>query len=87
MSWECERYGQKLRGNEKFYPEFDEKTIYKCKDCGKIKDNGKHSFCPVCSTERVEKKGYAWKKVGGVAVVGSVAVAVITKGNFGGGKA
>ena len=51
-------------------------------------DDGKHNLCPMCNTERAEKRGDALKKVGeGVAVVGSVAIAILTKGKHGGGKA
>lgn len=85
MSWRCESCGQKLKGKEKDCPECAAKVVYKCKNCGKVMDNGKHSLCPVCSTEKAEKRGDALKKVGeGVAVVGSVAIAIITKGKFGG---
>lgn len=50
-------------------------------------DNGKHRYCPICSTERAEKRGEALKKAGGtVASVGSIAVAVVTRGKFRGGK-
>lgn len=88
MSWKCDNCGQKLKGKEKFCPECAAKAVYKCKNCGKVMDNGKHNYCPVCSTERAEKRGDALKKVGeGVAVVGSVAVAILTKGKHGGGKA
>lgn len=49
MSWKCESCGQKLKGKEKFCPECAAKAIYRCKECGKIMDDGKHSFCPMCS--------------------------------------
>lgn len=62
MSWKCEKCGQKLKGREKFCPECAEKVVYKCKGCGKIMDNGKHRYCPVCSTERAEKRGEVLKK-------------------------
>ena len=59
----------------------------KCKKCGKVMDNGKHTYCPICTTERTEKRGDALKKAGGaVATVGSIAIAVVTRGKFGGGK-
>lgn len=84
MSWKCEKCGQKLKGREKFCPECAEKIVYKCKGCGKIMDDGKHRYCPVCNTERAEKRGDAIKKAGGtVAAVGSIAVAVVTRGKFG----
>ena len=42
----------------------------------------------VCSTERTEKRGEVLKKASGaVAMVGSIAVAVITRGKHGDGKA
>lgn len=87
MSWKCEKCGQKLNGKEKFCPGCATKTVYKCKKCGKVMDNGKHTYCPICTTERTEKRGDALKKAGGaVATVGSIAIAVVTRGKFGGGK-
>lgn len=87
MSWKCENCGQKLKGKEKFCPECAEKTVYKCKDCGKIMDNGKHLYCPICSTKRAEKRKEALKKAGGtVAAVGSIAVAVVTRSKSSVGK-
>ena len=88
MSWKCESCGPKLIGKEKYCPECAAKTVYRCKKCGKIMEDGKHNLCPMCNTERAEKRGDALKKFGEcVAVVGSVAIAILTKGKHGGGKA
>lgn len=87
MSWKCENCGQKLRGSEKYCPECAEKTVYKCRNCGKVMDNGKHKYCPVCNTEKVDKRNEALKKAGGTVVaLGSIAATVVTKGKFGGEK-
>ena len=64
MNWKCEKCGQKLKGKEKFCPECAEKTVYRCNGCGKIMDNGKHSHCPICTTERSEKREEIFKKAG-----------------------
>lgn len=87
MNWKCEKCGQKLKGKEKFCPECAEKTVYRCNGCGKIMDNGKHSHCPICTTERSEKREEIFKKAGGAVVAaGSLVVAVVTHGKYGGGK-
>lgn len=87
MSWKCEKCGLKLKGKEKFCPECATKTEYKCKCCGKIMDNGKHTYCPVCSTEKAEKRGDTLKKASGAVLsIGSIAIAVATRGKFGGRK-
>lgn len=55
---------------------------WKCEKCGQTL-KGREKFCP----ERAEKRGEALKKAGGtVASVGSIAVAVVTRGKFRGGK-
>lgn len=83
MSWKCNNCGQKLSGKEIICPECAEKTVYECKKCGKVMDNGKHKYCPVCNTKKAEKQKGAL--VAGAAV-GSIVFGIITKDKFGGNK-
>ena len=92
MSWNCKSCGHKLGGKEKFCPECAAKVVYECKQCGKVLDDGKHKYCPICNTDKSEKRKEGTKKVlGAVGTVATTAVSfaafVITKGKIGGGKA
>lgn len=87
MSWKCKKCGHKLCGKEKYCPECAEKAVYECKKCKKVMDNGKHRYCPVCSMERAEKRTEAIKGAGGTVVAGvSIAIGIVSRGKFGGGK-
>lgn len=84
MSWKCENCGTKLSGKEVYCPQCATKAIYTCKQCGKVMDNGKHSLCPVCNTEKAEKRNGKLKKVAvttvsAVGAVGAVLISVVTK--------
>lgn len=56
MNFRCEICGQKLKGQENFCPSCAQKITYECEVCGKIMDNGKYRYCPLCRTERTEKR-------------------------------
>lgn len=87
MSWNCEKCGRKLKGDEKYCPECATEVVYKCKKCGKIIDNGKKDNCPLCATEAIEKrkkkmeilKTYVAPIGAGVATIGGLAIKVIKK--------
>lgn len=55
MRRKCEGCGYKLKGTEKVCPQCAQQIIYRCKKCGKEMDNGKHTYCPLCKTERKDK--------------------------------
>lgn len=59
----------------------------KCSECGRPLNEGENDLCPACeSTKSHKKKKWGEIIVGVVAVVGSIAIAVLTGGK-GGGKA
>ncbi len=54
----------------------------KCKECGRTLDRDEDVFCPACKSRR----DHRWKKIVKVAgVVGSMALAIVTRGRFRGG--
>ncbi len=59
MSWRCEKCGLKLNGKEKFCPECATKTVYKCKKCGKVMDNGWNArYYGKSALSLIDDKGY-----------------------------
>lgn len=85
MKWICDNCGSKLSGKEEYCPKCSAKIHYRCKNknCNKELDNGEFFYCPICKTEMDEKKEKLVKglKYGALAL-GSVALTIITRGNW-----
>jgi RNA polymerase subunit RPABC4/transcription elongation factor Spt4 len=55
----------------------------KCSECGRLLNENDNALCPACRATKSHKKKRWTEIIGGIAVtVGSIAIAIITKGKF-----